>query len=440
MPENRVFLTYRRDLGGIPARALYLGLHAAGIDTFLDLPSPMDDDSRAILRAEIATRPYFLVLFTPGAADRCGERQDWLRWQVEYAAETNRYLIALVAPGFTWPDSATPLGKLTERFTPVSIRYEAIPEGVAKLRTQHLKPLEVMPLDTAPNPAPEAARAAWVARLAALTADPPSALAAQAAFDRAATRPRRDTRNRIGDYSEAVRLYPNFAEAYARRGANRDILDDLEGAAADFDEALRLNPLLDVAYANRGILRNRTGDAAGALSDLTAALHINPTLTSAYYNRAVTYISQNQNDQAVADLSEAIRLDPNAAHFYFQRGIAYTQKGDQMNALADFTDAVRLNPDMAEAYYNRGLIRAKTDLSRAAADWTEAIRADPTIAEAYYNRGLVRARMGDVAGTIEDMTRFLELLPDHPAKAEIYQMLDDLRAGRVPGGGEGSQS
>jgi tetratricopeptide (TPR) repeat protein len=140
----------------------------------------------------------------------------------------------------------------------------------------------------------------------------------------------------------------------------------------------------------------------------------------------VAFNNRGDYDSAIADLNMAIQLEPRAI-FYFQRGLAYSGKGDDGNALADYTEALRLDPKLAEAYYNRGLIRAKSDMRRAVADWTAALKADPNLAEAYYNRGLARAQWGDAQGALEDMLKFLELMPDHEKTAEVREVIESLR-------------
>ena len=57
----------------------------------------------------------------------------------------------------------------------------------------------------------------------------------------------------IEDYDEAIRLNPQYADAYNKRGIAYGDLGQYERAIEDWDEAIRLDPQYGNAYYNRGI-------------------------------------------------------------------------------------------------------------------------------------------------------------------------------------------
>ncbi len=67
-----------------------------------------------------------------------------------------------------------------------------------------------------------------------------------------------DSGEEIRCYTEAIRLKPNFAEAYTNRGNARRAKVDLDGALTDYAEAIRLEPDFAKPYHNRAmVLRSK---------------------------------------------------------------------------------------------------------------------------------------------------------------------------------------
>ena len=83
----------------------------------------------------------------------------------------------------------------------------------------------------------------------------------------------------LKDYNEAVRLKPDYAEAFNNRGIARRAKGDAEGALKDYSEAIRLKPDFAGAFNNRGLRATRKGDVEGALQDYSEAIRLKPDLS-----------------------------------------------------------------------------------------------------------------------------------------------------------------
>jgi tetratricopeptide (TPR) repeat protein len=73
----------------------------------------------------------------------------------------------------------------------------------------------------------------------------------------------------LTDLDAALRLNPNFADAYQNRGVVKNVLKLFPKALADFNQALRLNPGKNngAIYVGRGISKLYLGDKSGACED-----------------------------------------------------------------------------------------------------------------------------------------------------------------------------
>ena len=72
----------------------------------------------------------------------------------------------------------------------------------------------------------------------------------------------------LQDYNEAIRLKPDYADAFNNRGIARKAKGDLEGALQDYNEAIRLKPDFAEAFNNRGNVRKAQRRSGGRTAGL----------------------------------------------------------------------------------------------------------------------------------------------------------------------------
>jgi len=371
--EKTVFLSYRRT--NFPwALAIFQDLTQHGYDVFFDYLGIASGDFDSVILGNITARAHFLVLLTPSALERCDDSADWLRREIETALANQRNIVPLMLEGF---DFGTPkiASQLTDKlaalkhYNGLSIPPEYFLEAMGRLRDKYLN----VPLTAVMHPAFLSAQRAATEQKAAASAAPAvqeEELTAQQWFERGFAVA--DVDEQLRFYTEAIRLKPDYAEAYTNRGVARRAKGDVDGALQDYTEAIRLKPDCVEAYTNRGVARRAKGDVDGALQDYTEAIRLKPDYAQTYNNRGN---AREDDVDALQDYTEAIRLKPDYATAFYNRGNARRAQGDMDGALQDLAEAIRLKPDFALAFHNRGLVRsAKGDKEGALQDCAEAIR------------------------------------------------------------------
>jgi tetratricopeptide (TPR) repeat protein len=242
-----------------------------------------------------------------------------------------------------------------------------------------------------------------------------------------------DYKNAIADYNQAIKLKPDYAEAYYNRGLTYNYQGNYTAAIADYNQAIKLKPDYAEAYNNRGLAYADQGNYTEAIADYNQAIKLKPDYAKVYNNRGLAYADQGNYTEAIADLTQAIKLKPDDAGAYSNRGNAYAGQGNYTAAIADYNQAIKLKPDFAEAYYNRGLAYYyRSNYTAAIADYNQAIKLKPDFADTYNNRGIAYTRQGNYIVAIADYNQATKLKPDYADayynKACIYSLQREVKA------------
>jgi tetratricopeptide (TPR) repeat protein len=211
----------------------------------------------------------------------------------------------------------------------------------------------------------------------------------------------------IADFTTAIDLKPDFAEAYlARADANRFNGHDkarLGRVLADYSQAIALRPDYFDAYYQRGTFYDWQKHRDLALADYDQALALKPGDVSTLHMRARLHRHVGNYDRAFADCDELVRLD-SWVNRYLDRGNAYLALGDYNRALADYEEVARRKPGDPSAHEGRAAVfERKGDFASALAETDEAIRIAPSVIAFRSARAWIHYRMGQFADGLADL-------------------------------------
>jgi tetratricopeptide (TPR) repeat protein len=222
-----------------------------------------------------------------------------------------------------------------------------------------------------------------------------------------------DSDGAIRDFSEAIRLNPNYADAFVQRGNARFKNGNPDLAITDFSDAIGIDARNAAAFKARGMARLYNADEESALEDLSKAIQIAESeaarlpvidLFFARRTRAGIYSRRRTGDRELFDLSamvDAYWKNPDLADalkgnygvqgaaslmatIYRQRATLYVQRANTDGAVADLSLALQLDPARAvQLMMERARIQeAAGKREQAAADFQRVLQVNPRIEEA----------------------------------------------------------
>lgn len=113
----------------------------------------------------------------------------------------------------------------------------------------------------------------------------------------------------MDEYSKAIELYPQYAEAYYGRGLCYAKRYECDEALLDLNAAIRLDPNCVEAYLQRAIVLRILGDNAASLTDFNTAIRLAPDSPTVYTERATLYYATGDTEKGKADDAKAKTLE-----------------------------------------------------------------------------------------------------------------------------------
>ena len=117
-----------------------------------------------------------------------------------------------------------------------------------------------------------------------------------------------DIRAALANYDKAIELYPQYTDAWVRKGITLYNNKDYYETELCFNEAVRLSPTLFKAYYNRGKNRLAINNIEGALADFDKATSLKPEHPKAHEFFGDTLMQAGKENEAALHWAIAERL------------------------------------------------------------------------------------------------------------------------------------
>jgi tetratricopeptide (TPR) repeat protein len=247
-----------------------------------------------------------------------------------------------------------------------------------------------------------------------------------------------DHQKSIAAFSEAVRLRPDYADAYYARALGYESTGDYDRSLADLQQVLQLQPGAIQVRIEEPQSSFQEGFVSCPWED--AREDIERDIARVRCCRGMTFLQKGDHERAVADCTVSIELDPEPGVplARLARGKAYYALRRFKEAIDDLMAFAITNPEDERVrfdIYDRlaNCYREVQSYSLAILNAGVAIRLDPNRPEAYFVRGSAYLEKGEYSKAVTDLTEAIRLRAGwtdaYGERAKAYQALgEEIRA------------
>lgn len=237
----------------------------------------------------------------------------------------------------------------------------------------------------------------------------------------------------IDAYESALKLQPDFLDAWNNLGICRQLRGQLPQAATAYRQALLLESRNAGVMANLGTVLREMGELPESVELLRAAADLEPTVASHSLNLGIAYWNQGNFTQAERTLDETLARAPQDPEVAFNLGNALHGLGRQREAIERYRQALQLRPDYVDALINLGNVQTEVGEFTAGMEaYDAALRARPDSVVALNNAAVLLRTLGRIDAAETALHRALELDPGnaalHDTLGNVYKDAGDLDA------------
>ncbi|XP_074069519.1 tetratricopeptide repeat protein 6 isoform X2 [Macrotis lagotis] len=226
----------------------------------------------------------------------------------------------------------------------------------------------------------------------------------------------------VQDFNRAIAINPKHYQAYISRAAYYGMKRRYSKAILNCNEAIRIFPNSVRAFLYRGVLKFYNKTYKLAITDLNIAISMNKACFLAFYNRAICYSKIKEFHMALRDYGIVLLLDVEddiKAKTLINRGLIYTELKMIANALEDFREAMQINKDDANLFQAAGICHHRMgEFEEAVNSFTHVIELNPFCVDAYVGRGNSYMEYGHEAADKQAQRDFMKALHFNPAHAK----------------------
>ena len=233
-------------------------------------------------------------------------------------------------------------------------------------------------------------------------------------------------------YRKAIKISPNFLEAYNNLGNVLLEQNKLKEATAAYRKALKVSPEHPILLNNLGNVLHLQGGFEKAETALRKAIHSNPEYADAHSNLGNTLVSLNKTNEAISFYKKAISLNPINADTACNLAHALQISDKLEEAKTYYQLAIKNDDSNLSAQIGLGNLQIQTEnFNNAYLTFEHVLEKDPDNTEALLGLANLFAIQGKTGQAIRIYQQIIEITPNnklaHKELANAYKELGEIK-------------
>jgi tetratricopeptide (TPR) repeat protein len=222
-----------------------------------------------------------------------------------------------------------------------------------------------------------------------------------------------DLQSAENQFTRAIELNENYADAYAQRGWVKWFLNRPGPALQDYNIAISIKPEILATRNLRNIFRALFEDYNEVIDDFNYTITIDTSEYKAYNGKEFVELVAGDPFKKRDEYTLELNNDPDNFQLMTRKGLAEFYLHNYGNTIELCTRAIEVNPNSQWAFFLRGNAYAMiNELSKSLKDYYSFEKIDNEFPVLYLNRGIANINMGNRYQAMEDFNQALKLRPD----------------------------
>ena len=189
----------------------------------------------------------------------------------------------------------------------------------------------------------------------------------------------------IENFSKAIEINPNYAEAFYNLGVAQKKAGKLDDAIYSYQKAIAIDPNNANALNNLGNLLTHKGLASQSIRYLNKALTLNATFAEAYNNLGLAKMELNKLNESINSFLVAIECKPHYESPYINLGRVYRELDEIDNEINCYKKLLKIKPNASKILVQLGRAYRNCGKNKLAIDCFESsVNFNPQSFSAYY--------------------------------------------------------